>query len=141
LSLSGATSWLKGTMKGDGGVTVPSGAALTLPVTTTGDRTLLRSLTNQGTMKVSKGLSAGLYIGNIATLTNSATGVIDLNGDASIKATTGSGDVDNHGIVKHSGGGTAAAIGTRFTSALEGVNVVAGTLLLTGGGAVSGKAT
>jgi hypothetical protein len=133
ITISGTGLWNSGTMSGTGSIVVQPGASLTL---TTSGLTLSRTLENAGSMALE---GANFALGGI--LTNDAGAQFQLSGPATISFGGGSSRFDNAGLfVTSASPGVTSFAGVPFNN-FGTVEILGGTLLLSGGGTDAGVIT
>src|SRR5205085_4578209 len=95
---STSQTWTGGTIAGSGLLTIPSGTTVDINNSTYFDT---RPISNSGTLNYNNGSQSSFY--NSATLTNTATGIIDIKGDSGgLLIGSGSPSVINAGLIRKS---------------------------------------
>ncbi len=128
-----ASTWTGGTMSGTG--TTSTAASARLSVSGPDAKTLARPLTNAGALTLGDGPLT--FAG--AVLTNSAAGIVDVAGAASLEQSPGVNVFDNAGIVnKTSAANATVNVVFNLAAPASRLNVVGGRISLLRGGAHSG---
>ncbi len=137
-TVTGTLSWTDGAISG--GLTIAPGGALNL--TTTATKALYAALTNAGTITWVGNSTLNVYYlpgsGYFGSVTNLATGLFDIQGDAAMNRQYGGEFFNNAGTVRKSNSFNTTTIGTAFNNTGT-VNVQTGTLSFTQGGSLGGQ--
>jgi len=140
LTLAGTIDWDMGDLgAANSRITLAEGGVLNVRGNPVVGRLILGNLTNRGTINL---LGAGLYLGGAdGRLVNEATGLVDIQADTFIERSSSPDRVfENNGVIRKSGGAGTARIkgGVALVNHGE-VRVLAGRLVVEGGGRTSGR--